>query len=125
MAECGLPLFARAVGGYTFDGAADAARQIMAEREKPDAIFVANDHMAFAVMDVLRSELQLKIPEEISIAGYDDVPEAGWGGYNLTSVRQPGVAMVEAAVAIMLEQVENRVVNPCAQKGLLSIFSMM
>ena len=111
LAECGQPLFARAVGGYTFAGAADAARQIMAEPERPDAIFVANDHMAFAVMDVLRGQLRLKIPEDISVAGYDDVPEAGWGGYSLTTVRQPGEAMVEATVAIMLEQVEKRVVN--------------
>ena len=111
LAECGLPLFARAVGGYTFEGAAQAVRQIMAERDWPDSIFVANDHMAFAVMDVLRGELQLRIPEDISVCGYDDVPEAGWGGYNLTTIRQPGEAMVAAAVAIMLEQVEKRVVN--------------
>ena len=111
LAECGLPLFARAVGGYTFDGASAAARQIFAERDRPDALFVANDHMAFAVMDVLRGELRLKIPADISVAGYDDVPEAGWGGYSLTTVRQPGEAMVDATVAIMLEQVEKRVVD--------------
>ena len=111
LAECGLPLFARAVGGYTFDGASAAARQIFAERDRPDALFVANDHMAFAVMDVLRGELRLKVPADISVAGYDDVPEAGWGGYSLTTVRQPGEAMVDATVAIMLEQVEKRVVD--------------
>lgn len=67
--------------------------------------------MAFAVMDVLRGELRLKIPADISVAGYDDVPEVGWGGYSLTTVRQPGEAMVDATVAIMLEQVEKRVVD--------------
>ena len=111
LAERGLPLSGRAVGSYTFTGAAAAMRLLMAERERPDAVFVANDHMAFAVMDVLRGEMGLGIPQDISVAGYDDVPEAGWGAYNLTTVSQPSQAMVDATVAILLEQVEKRVVN--------------
>ena len=111
MAECGVTVFARVVGGYRFDGAADAARLLFADTVKPDAIFVANDHMAFAVMDILRGTFGLRIPEDVSIVGYDDVPEAGWGGYALTTVSQPSAAMVEATVSILLEQVENRVVR--------------
>lgn len=108
LAERGLTLFGRTVGGYNFEGAAAAARELMAARERPDAIFVANDHMAFSVMDVLRGELKLRIPEDISVVGYDDVPEASWGGYNLTTVTQPSTEMVEATVAILLDQVEQR-----------------
>ena len=111
LAERGLALFARAVGGYTFEGGAAATRLLMAERHKPDAIFVANDHMAFAAMDVLRGEMGLRVPHDISIVGYDDVPEAGWGGYGLTTISQPAQAMVDATVAILLEQVEKRVVT--------------
>ena len=111
LAACGMTIWARAVGGYTFDGAAAAADQLFAEGEKPDAVFVANDYMAFAVMDVLRGARGLKIPEDVSVVGYDDVPAAGWGGYALTTVAQPSGAMVEATVAILLEQVEKRVVH--------------
>ena len=40
----------------------------------PDAVFVANDHMAFAVMDVLRfASLGLSVPDDVSVVGYDDV----------------------------------------------------
>ena len=53
----------RAVGNYTFDGAAEAARQLCKAKSRPDAIFVANDHMAFSVMDVLRNELKLRVPD--------------------------------------------------------------
>ncbi len=111
LAERGMTVFARSVGGYSFAGAAEATRALLRPRIKPDAIFVANDHMAFAAMDVLRSELKLNVPQDISVVGYDDVPEAGWGGYNLTTVAQPSQPMVDATIAILLEQIEGRAVQ--------------
>lgn len=111
LAECGCSIFRRAVGSYTVDDAVAAARKLMDGRYKPDAIFIANDHMAFAVMDVLRRDHGLRIPDDISIVGYDDVPEAAWEGYALTTVQQPANAMVDATVAILLEQVEAREVH--------------
>lgn len=86
LAEHGVTAFSLAVGGYTFEGAKQAARQLAGAKQKPDAIFVANDHMAFAVMDVVRGELGLRVPRDISIIGYDDVPEASWNACDLTTV---------------------------------------
>jgi DNA-binding LacI/PurR family transcriptional regulator len=111
LAEAGMTVWTRAVGNYTFEGAAEAARQLCSQRVRPDAIFAANDHMAFSVMDVLRHEFRLGVPEDISIAGYDDVAAAGWRGYGLTTVRQPPDAMIAAAVAILMEQIERRSVT--------------
>jgi DNA-binding LacI/PurR family transcriptional regulator len=62
---------------------------------RPDALFVANDHMAFVAMDVIRHELGLSIPGEVSVVGFDDVPLAAWLSYNLTTVRQRAKLMVE------------------------------
>ena len=106
-----MTAWGRAVGGYTFEGAADAARELFSDKERPDAVFVANDHMAFSVMDVLRNELGLRIPEDVSVVGYDDVPEASWKAYDLTSVSQSSETMIENAVTILLEQIEKRVVK--------------
>jgi len=111
LAELGMTVCGRAVGGYTFEGAAQAARELFSEKERPDAIFVANDHMAFSVMDVLRNELHLRIPGDVSIVGYDDVPEAAWGGYRLTTVEQPSDPMIEATVSILVEQIEKGVIK--------------
>jgi DNA-binding LacI/PurR family transcriptional regulator len=105
LAQHGVTIFAKAVGGYTFEGAAHAARSLLAKKIKPDAIFVANDHMAFAVMDVVRSEFKLRIPQDISIVGYDDVPEASWKAYDLTTISQSAEKMVQATADILLEQV--------------------
>jgi len=110
LSEHGISLCARAVGNYNFENAAIAAREIL-NKNVPDAIFVANDHMAFAVMDVIRGEFGLLVPEDISVVGYDNVPEAGWPSYNLTTVKQSIEQMINATVDILLEQMENKQVS--------------
>ena len=74
----------------------------------PDAVFVANDHMAIAVMDTLRQRLQLRIPEDVSVVGFDDVPQAAWGSYELTTIRQPAQSMIAATVALLVRQISDR-----------------
>ncbi len=111
MAEHNMAVYNRAVGGYTFEGASAAARLLFAGQERPDAVFVANDHMAFAVMDVLRDELSLRVPEDVSVVGYDDVPESAWKGYNLTTVSQSVDRMVDATVGILIDQIHQESVS--------------
>ena len=79
----------------------------MSRRDAPDAIFVGNDHMAFAVMDTLRHELGYKVPDDVSVIGYDDVPLAEWAAYDLTTVRQPVRRMVEATVETIIGKIED------------------
>lgn len=107
LAEAGLPLHAREVGNFSIEEARAATRRMFDRPDRPDAVFVANDHMAFGVMDVLRSELGLSIPHDVSVVGYDDVPPAGWAAYDLTTVRQRANRMVEATVEILLDQIED------------------
>lgn len=111
LGEHGVTAAGRVVGGYTFEGAAAAARELFQNSEYPDAVFVANDHMAISVMDVVRDELGLRIPHDVSVVGYDDVPEASWKGYDLTTVSQSPLHMVEEAVSILIEQIEGKAVH--------------
>lgn len=106
LADAGVTLFSRAVGAFDSATAALATQRMFAGLgEVPDAVFVANDHMAFAVMDVLRHDLGLRVPEDVSVVGYDDVPPAAWSSYGLTTVRQDGDAMVARTVDILLSQI--------------------
>jgi DNA-binding LacI/PurR family transcriptional regulator len=91
------------------DEAAEAARRMfaVAPEDRPDAVFVANDHMAIPVMDTLRSEFGLRVPEDVSVVGYDDVPAAAWPAYDLTTVRQPAGRMVAETVDLLLRMVED------------------
>jgi len=104
--ENGLDLSACIDGMYKREVAAVAARELFSGRDLPDAVFVGNDHMAFAVMDVLRFELKLEVPGEVSVVGYDDVPLAAWPAYDLTTLRQPSNRMVEATVSTLLGWIE-------------------
>ncbi|RMF37577.1 MAG: LacI family transcriptional regulator, partial [Alphaproteobacteria bacterium] len=108
----GLHLFDRGVGDFTPHEARAATLRMFAGAEKPDAVFVANDHMAFAVMDTLRHEMGLRVPEDVSVVGYDDVPAAAWLSYNLTTVRQPANRMVAETVKTLIEQIENPDAEP-------------
>jgi DNA-binding LacI/PurR family transcriptional regulator len=61
--------------------------------------------MAFAVMDTLRQELGVRVPQDVSVVGYDDVPQAEWAAYDLTTLRQPVNRMVEATVETILAKI--------------------
>ena len=63
-------------GNYNFEGAAAAARSLLARPDPPDAIFCASDYMAFAALDVARREFGLTPGNEVSIVGFDDVAES-------------------------------------------------
>lgn len=92
-------------GNYERAGAEAAAREILSRPDRPDALFVANDYMAVAVMDVARYEFGLSIPDDLSIVGYDDVGPARWSAYDITTMSQPLERMVETTVELLMEQI--------------------
>jgi len=106
LAKAGVRLHARTVGNFHMDQARQATLEMFAS-DPPEAVFVANDHMALAVLDTLRFELGLRVPEDVSVVGYDDVTMAAWPSYNLTTVRQPANRMVAETVNVMMSKIQN------------------
>ena len=82
-------------------------RKLFDQADVPDALFVANDHMAFGVLEVLREELGLRVPEDVSVIGYDDAPMADWKTFDLTTVRQPLSQMVNATAKMLLSEISD------------------
>jgi len=107
LAEAGHADIMVEVGNYDRSEAETAARKLLSRPDRPDAIFVANDHMAVAVMDVARYEFGLTIPDDLSIVGYDDVGPARWTSYGITTMSQPLKRMVEATVNILMGQISS------------------
>jgi len=107
----GFDLHAREVGNFVLEQARDATLRMFAQ-DPPDAVFVANDHMAMAVMDTLRFDLNLKVPQDVSVVGYDDVSTAAWRAYDLTTVRQPANRMVAETVDILLSKINDASAAP-------------
>ncbi|MCK5178162.1 MAG: substrate-binding domain-containing protein, partial [Candidatus Omnitrophica bacterium] len=69
-----------------------AAKKLLKLKNRPTAIFVASDVMALEVMDVAKS-LGIRVPDELSIVGFDDNPFSTTGPVKLTTVSQPLVEM--------------------------------
>jgi DNA-binding LacI/PurR family transcriptional regulator len=92
-----------APGLSSYDGAAAAALALFERRDRPrpDALFGVNDIMAMGAIDALRDKLGLRIPQDLLVGGFDDIPEARRAPYHLTTVEQPIEAMVEKTLELM------------------------
>ena len=104
----GVRLHARAVGHFDLARTEEAARALFDRpaADRPDAVFVANDYMALRAMSVLRSGLGLRMPQDVAVMGFDDVPLAAAPEYKLTTLRQPLDQMIEHAVRIVMTALE-------------------
>lgn len=100
-------------GDYSYESGRDAFAQIVQRMNGlPDAVVVANDVMAIGCIDEAREANGLRVPQDISIVGFDGVGPARYAAYNLTTVRQPVGRMSEAAVQMLIERVENPALTP-------------
>lgn len=90
-------------GSSSYEGAYSAVLRHFGDknRPRPEAIFGINDIMAMGAMDALRFRLGLKIPEDLMLAGFDDIPEGRRAPYQLTTVRQPINQMVNEALDML------------------------
>ena len=110
LAEGGLALYRRAVGRYDFAESRQAVLQLFADAEnRPDALFAGNDHMAIAALETLRTDLGLRVPEDVSVVGFDNVPQAAWPSFALTTVQQDVDRMVDATRTLLFEQIDGEV----------------
>lgn len=89
-------------GGYLFEGGLDAAMAILGQRSRPTAIFASNDDMAAAVI-VIADRLKIKVPEDLSVVGFDDTPMASVLSPALTTMRQPVEEMAKVAAGLLID----------------------
>lgn len=114
MASQGRSLAARAVGHFDLQKTEEATRMLFAgaAQTRPDGLFVVNDYMAVRAMDVLRFDLGIRVPEDVSVIGFDDTVMAALPTYNLTTVRQPVARMVDAALRVLFERIDDVTMEP-------------
>jgi DNA-binding LacI/PurR family transcriptional regulator len=99
--ELGLPEPAVLGGHFRYEGGYASAVQMCRGPDRPDAIFCANDLVAIGAIDALRKELGLEVPKDVMIAGFDDIPAAGYAGYDLTTFVHDGARMVDESLKIL------------------------
>ncbi|MQY38588.1 Catabolite control protein A [Streptomyces sp. RB17] len=73
--------------------------------EPPTAVFVCSDRMALGVYEAL-AERELRVPDDMSVVGFDDLPEARWAAPALTTVRQPLGEMAATALRLLVRMMQ-------------------
>ncbi|NGO72465.1 LacI family DNA-binding transcriptional regulator [Streptomyces boncukensis] len=103
LAEAGVRVRAEYVRYAGFDPALarERTRELFALPEPPTAVFACSDPMALGVCRAL-AEQGLCVPRDVSVVGFDDLPEAAWVTPALTTVRQPLAEMAAAALGQLL-----------------------
>jgi DNA-binding LacI/PurR family transcriptional regulator len=94
-------------GDFSHAGGVAAMRQILTDAPDVDGVFAANDLMAVGAMQVAL-ESGRRIPDDLAIVGFDDVPIAMIGPLGLTTVRQPISAMGQRMGQILLDRIDGR-----------------
>jgi DNA-binding LacI/PurR family transcriptional regulator len=106
MAERGLQPPRVISGDFTYDTAYASTLDLFRLHEGADAIFAANDVGAFGAIDALRHELKLRVPQDVKVVGFDDITQAHWKSYNLTTVRIDLEERVRALVRLILRRLK-------------------
>lgn len=88
-------------GNFHVESGRDNGRELLTLDSPPTAIFAGSDLQAMGLYEAAR-ELGVRIPEDLSVVGYDDLPVARWVGPPLTTVRQPLTEMAEEATRMAL-----------------------
>lgn len=96
-----------AATSYTEEGGHEGTRELLSRDRPPTAIFAGADLAAFGALAAIR-EAGLRVPEDISVAGYDNTHLAALANISLTSVDQDGATMGRAAGRLLLERVGGR-----------------
>ncbi|HTN62128.1 MAG TPA: substrate-binding domain-containing protein [Devosia sp.] len=108
MAERGLPPPIIAPSDYSYEMAYAATVDLFRMGAGADAIFSANDVGAFGVLDALRHELNLRVPQDVKVVGFDDIAQSHWKSYNLTTVKFD----LEERVRALVRLIQRRLTNP-------------
>jgi LacI family transcriptional regulator len=93
-------------GDWSYESGYKAMKRLLAKAPPITALFVQNDRMAIGAMRTLR-EMGQKIPDDMAIVGYDDIPPAAYCYPPLTTVHQPMVEVGQLGARLLIQIVEN------------------
>ena len=99
------------VPGGEYESGAAAACQVAALVDQSPGVFCPSDTVALGLLDTLRNKHSIRIPEQMSLIGYDDIPQASWAFADLTTIKQS----VEEFARVTVDLLKERIKNPDAE----------
>jgi LacI family repressor for deo operon, udp, cdd, tsx, nupC, and nupG len=114
LAEAGIPFEKDLIaeGDFTMWSGLNAAFQFCNMKVRPTAIFSMNDEMAIGAMQTLKNQ-GIRIPEDMSVTGFDDIAYAKYSDPSLTTISQPAEEMGKMAMDMLLKVIEG---EPLSQR---------
>lgn len=112
LAEQGLSPLRVEAGDFTYEAGHRAALSLGAA----DGIFFANDILALGGLDALRHAMGRRVPEDVSVIGFDDIPMGAWPAYRLTTLRQPVAEMVARSIDLLSARLSGGEEAPRAER---------
>jgi DNA-binding LacI/PurR family transcriptional regulator len=103
--ELGIDAVLEEQGDFSYQSGHAAMLRLLACNAPLDAVVCANDDMALGAMDAARYGAGKRIPEDLSVIGFDDIASAERAPYQLTTIRQPVAAMARQAVTLLEERI--------------------
>jgi len=94
-----------------YEGGAAAAPEVIKRINQNLGVFCPSDNVALGLLDALRNKYGIQIPKQLSLIGYDDIPQASWAFADLTTVKQS----VEEFARVTVDLLKERIKNPDAK----------
>ncbi|RMD93544.1 MAG: LacI family DNA-binding transcriptional regulator [Alphaproteobacteria bacterium] len=103
----GIPVEERPIGSYDYEGGRAFAKALadLAGSARRAGVFLPNDISALGCLDGLRHDLRLGALAGLGLVGHDDIPQAGWASYRLTTIRQELEQFANAAVELFASRI--------------------
>ncbi|MET1413283.1 LacI family DNA-binding transcriptional regulator [Roseibium sp. HPY-6] len=104
--DAGIPVIRIAWGAQTYEGGLEASTYVNRVRSEVDGLFCTADYLALGVLDGLRHDHGIKVPEEIQLIAYDDIVQASWRSYDMTTIVQSRRELCEITLNLLMQRLE-------------------
>ncbi|MEW6342164.1 MAG: LacI family DNA-binding transcriptional regulator [Paraburkholderia sp.] len=87
----------------------NAALELLAQppQQRPDGVFCSSDLLALGFIDIARQRFNLRVPQDIAVVGFDDIPAASYENYELSTIRQDTEGLANVAVKMLMERMDS------------------
>jgi DNA-binding LacI/PurR family transcriptional regulator len=94
-------------GAFRYEAGFEAATKMFSRQDRPDAVFCGNDLIAMGAIDALR-RMKIRVPEDVLIAGFDNIPQAAWEAYDLTTLAQSIEGTIDRSMQLFYEALDGK-----------------
>lgn len=104
--DAGFPISIIKTAGQSYAAGLAATPKVYKKLADIEGIFCTTDLMAFGLLDGLRKQHNIAVPQQLKVLGFDDVEQASWGAYNLSTINQDIQQSAIAAVDLMVKRLK-------------------